>query len=89
MAWGYKNSWLSNVSTLEFSHGFSHPKALHGHVATPGEVRDARDQRFKTGRVVLDGRAESAYLSSPLQEKKDPGSEGGAPPSSSCDHNGP
>lgn len=33
-------------------------------------VRDARDQRFKTGRVVLDGRAESAYLSSPLQEKK-------------------
>lgn len=33
-------------------------------------VRGARDQQFKSGRVVLDGRAESAYLSSPLQEKK-------------------
>ena len=73
MAWGYKNSWVSKVSTLDFP-WFSHPKPLHGHVATPGEVRDARDQRFKTGRVVLDGRAESAYLSSPLQEKKDSGS---------------
>ena len=35
------------------------------------EVRGARDQQFKSGRVVLDGRAESAYLSSPLQEKKE------------------
>lgn len=33
-------------------------------------VRGARDQKFQGSRVVLDGRAESAYLPSALQEKK-------------------
>ena len=34
-------------------------------------VRSAKDQQFKSGRLVLDGRAEFVYPSSPLQEKKE------------------